>query len=100
MQTSDSRRGSLQYGGINFQFSSEDDAWVKAGAQEFSRSVLQSIENRMPDDPIMAALQIFDVSEIPSCDEEWRNVGHEYGTHRLIPSLSIMVTTNVRKDSS
>ena len=74
----------MQYGGIDFQFSAEDDAWVKAGAQDFSRSVLDSIENWMPEDPIMAAIQIFDVSEMPSCDEEWRNVCHEYGNTEIL----------------
>ena len=57
---------SLQYDGIDFQLSAEDDAWVKAGAHKFATSVLQ---NRMPDNPIMAALQIFDVSDMPSSDE-------------------------------
>ena len=61
MQTTESRRASLQYGDIDFQFSTEDDAWVKTGAQNFAaRSGLQSIENRMPEDPIMTAF--FDVS--------------------------------------
>ena len=83
MQTSESSRASLQYGGIDFQFNAADDAWVKAGAQDFARSVLQSIENRMPEDPVMAALQMFDLSEMPSCDEEWRNVGHEYGNTEI-----------------
>ena len=56
---------------------------LKAGAQDFARSVLQSLENRMPEDPIMTALQIFDVSAMPSCDEEWKNVGHEYGNTQI-----------------
>ena len=56
MQTTESRTASLQYGGIDFQFSTEVHVWVKAGAQDFARSGLQSIENRMPQDPIMTAL--------------------------------------------
>ena len=39
----------LQYGGIDFQFKTEDDVWVKTRDQDFARSVLQSIENRMPE---------------------------------------------------
>ena len=31
----------------------------------------------------MAALQFFDVSEMPSCDEEWSNVGHTYGNTEI-----------------
>jgi hypothetical protein len=30
MRTSDSRRPSFQYDGINFQFSTADDDWVRA----------------------------------------------------------------------
>jgi hypothetical protein len=83
METSESSPDALQYDGIDFQFSADDDAWVKAGAQDFARSVIQSLDARMPEDPIMAALQIFDVSGMPSCDEEWRNVGHEYGNTQI-----------------
>ena len=41
--------------GIDFQLSADDDAWVKAGAQDFAQSVLQSIEDRMPENAIMTA---------------------------------------------
>ena len=83
METSESRPGALQYDGIDFQFSADDDVWVKAGAQDFARSVIQSLDARMPEDPIMAALQIFDVSGMPSCDEEWTSVGPEYGNTEI-----------------
>ena len=35
--------------------------WVKTGAEQFSRSV---IDRRMPENAIMATLQIFDVSDV------------------------------------
>ena len=99
MRTTDSSRASLQYDGIDFQLSAEDDAWVKAGARRFATSVLQSIENRMPDNPIMTALQIFDVSDMPSSDEEWRQIEHTYGNTEIETLMSILVPTNVLKDS-
>ena len=50
--------------------------WVKTGAEQFSRSV---IDRRMSENAIMTTLQIFDVCQMSSSDKDWTKIAHEYG---------------------
>jgi hypothetical protein len=85
MRTAESTRPSFQYDGIDFEFDEEDHDWVQTAAQQFARSVIDSIDRRMPENPIMAALQMFDVCEMPSSDTDWTKIAHEYGsTSRMV----------------
>ena len=76
----DWNEASFKYDGIEFQFSTSDDDFVKAGAQDFTRWVLHIIENRMPENPIMTVVK--KKLSVRNVFVRWRvdkSCIHEYG---------------------
>ena len=75
--------------GVSIQHDEADGAMAMAGVKKLANDIISNLSDRFPSSPLLSALQVFDMRELPSTRSHWNRVASYHNRESLNTILAV-----------